>query len=160
MAQVNIAGVAYDGGTVEIRFNTSAFGCQEIGWDQKVDKKKVRPIGAKAATTRTPGSYEVSDPTVKMESGEWGLFLDKLPANGYSDAEFTVTVFYTHPNLGSQHVELLRCCIIGEKDSIKEGSDATMKELTLSCMQIVTNGKTMNFRKGAAVAAFNNTMRL
>lgn len=160
MATVNIAGVAHDGGTVEIRFNSSAFGLQEIGWDQKVDKKKVRPIGSMVATTRTPGSYEVSDGTAKMETAEWGALLEKLPANGYSDVEILIVVDYVHPNLGAQHVELLRVCIIGEKDSIKEGSDATMKELTLSIMQVVTNGKTMNKRKGTATPALSNTLKL
>jgi hypothetical protein len=155
-----INNVAHDGGTAEIRFNTSAFGLQEIGWEAKVDKKKVRAIGATVATKRTRGVYEVSDPTVKMDTAEWTSMLEKMPANGYSDCEFTILVDYAHPDMGRQKVEMLQCCIIGEKDSIKEGSDATMKELTISCMQIKVNGKTMNKLKGTATTAGNNTLRL
>lgn len=150
---VAINNVAYDGGTIEARFNASAFGLQEISWEQKVDKKKVRAIGAQGAKKRTKGSYEVSDATVKVDSGEWNLMLAKLPTNDYSSYEFTIFVDYIHPDLGTQSVQLLECCIIGEKDAIKEGSDATMKELTISVMQVVTNGKTMNKRPGTKTPA-------
>ena len=151
-----INGVAFDGGCVEARFNASAFGLQEIGWEQKVDKKKVRAIGATGATKRTPGSYEASDATVKVDSGVWTDMLEKLPSNNYSGYEFTIIVDYIHPDLKSQHVELLRCCIIGEKDSVKEGSDATMKDLTISVMQIKVNGKTLNKIPGTAIGAAAN----
>ena len=151
-----IQGVAYDGGTIEARFNTSAFGFQEISWEEKVDKKKVRRLGATVATTRTPGAYEVGDGSVKVEAGVWTEMLAKLPANGYSDYEFTIHVDYVHPNLGPQKTELLRACIVAVKPSVKEGSDAAMTDLTISIMQVKTNGKTMNKIAGTAIGAAAN----
>ena len=79
--------------------------------------------------------------------------LEKMPDNGYSEYEFTIIVDYVHPDLGRQKVEMLRCCVIGEKDAVKEGSEPTMKDLTFSCMQIKVNGKTMNRIKGTGKAA-------
>ena len=151
-----INGVAYDGGCVEARFGGSAFEIQEINYEDEVDKKKVRSLGSTGANKRTPGSYEAKDDTVKVDTAVWAQMLAKLPANGYSNYEFPIVIDHVHPDLGVMHVVKERCCIIGVKGAGKEGSEATMVDVKISCMQIKINGKTLNTIRGTATTAAQN----
>lgn len=155
-----INGTAYDGGCIEMRLGSSAFAIQEANHEEDLDVKKVRALGAQAAHTSTPGAYEAKDDTIKMETAEYARLLAALPANGYGNFRFPIVMDYTHPDLGTMHVIKEGCRITGVKGGFKEGSDATMVELKVFCMQIIINGKTLNTRKGTATPATSNLLKL
>lgn len=152
--------VAYDGGTVEIQWGSAAYGLNKISFGQKLESEKLRRIGSQSIDADTEGTYDTDDVAVTMEVGEWGRLLAALPANGYGRARFPILINYLHPDLGSQKVELQRCKILSDKDSIEASAAGSMVELTLRTMQIVRNGKTLNKRKGTSTTAANNLLKL
>lgn len=97
---------------------------------------------------RTKGKYEVEDPTMTLHLDSWRALtesLAQLAPDGisYGDVPFVVVVQYVEPGEVPISDVLEDCVIVGWTKNPTEGADAATVEVTLSCMKIRSNGKTL-----------------
>lgn len=144
----------FDSGRGEIRFGSKAVAIQKIGYGDKLNTETVRRIGSQEQDAITDGEYETEDVTVTVEQAIWNRQVSpSLPANGFGNFRFVISVFLTDPELGSSTARLEKCRITGIKDNIEAGPGAIVCEVTIKTQQIVRNGKTLNRRSGVSSIA-------
>lgn len=158
---LDVNGRTYDSGKGEIRMGTTAAPIKKIDFGDKLNKELLRRIGSQEVEASTDGEYEPEDVNVEVELAVWKkTIFPRLPANGYGNYEFQMSVNFTDDLIGTTKIKLLRCTIKGEKDAVEAGPGAVMKTLVIQALQVVRDGKTLNRRKGTNIAALTDTMTL
>jgi hypothetical protein len=122
-------------------------GITAFDYDQKRTRKVV--YGAKRDGTplgKTSGKYEVQPITLTMLRDSFDKLTTYLTTKGlgsYGDAEFTFIAQYIEPLQPPITVIGAGCTIDGDKDSNAEGTDELVTEVTIGCLRLLKNGKSL-----------------
>jgi hypothetical protein len=120
-----------------------------VGFDyeQKRERKVVhaakrdgRPLG------KTSGKYTVPTCTLTVLRDTWDKMSTQLTLKGlgsYGDAEFSFVAQYIEPLQPPITVIGTGCTIDGDKDTNQEGIDELLTEVTIGCLQLLKNGKSL-----------------
>lgn len=122
-----------------------------LGFDYEQKRERKVVYGARRdgrALGKTSGKYSVPTCTLTMLRDSWDKLSTYLTAKGlgsYGDAEFVFASQYIEPVPGSLPITVIGtgCTIDGEKDTNQEGIDELVTELTIGCLSIIKNGKTL-----------------
>lgn len=116
-------------------------------YEQKRERKVVhggrkdgRPLG------KTAGKYTVPTCVMTMLRDSYDKFTTYLSAKGlgsYGDAEFVFVLQYVEPGQPPITVVGRGCTIDGEKEVNQEGIDELVTEVTIGCLEIIKNGKSL-----------------
>lgn len=147
---IRVNGNLYSFGSISAKVDGEPFtGFTAIDYGDKVVTSKGYGLGvAQGPRGRTRGRYETDE--VKLtgyrDSAQAlinSLSLRSLNALSYGTVQFQLVVQYIElANLPITAV-LDRCRIVGVTESNAEGPDALMTDLTIDCMAIFRNGKTL-----------------
>lgn len=126
------------------------YGITEISYSDTRTRTKSYGMGRTGLPRgRTRGKYEVGEVTVKFDFPAWVALRDAVAAessdgNSYGNVEFEGTVQYTYGADDETHTdELSGLVITGVTNSASEGPDALMVDVTMDCMGITRDGKTL-----------------
>lgn len=126
------------------------YGITEINYSDTRARTKVYGMGRTGTPRgRTRGKYEVGEVTVKMDMVAWNALRDALAAlasdsKSYGDVEFEGVMQYAYGDPEETHTdELYSLCVTGVTNAATEGPDALMVDITMDCMGIARDGKTL-----------------
>lgn len=120
----------------------------------KYSEKRERPVSYGAKRNGTPygkgaGKYSVDSCSMVWSRDSWEFATDQLTILGlgsFGDASFSWTAQYSEPIGGLLRpvtVIGLGCTIDGVEDDTDEGTDELVTNVTIGCMGIIKNGKTL-----------------
>lgn len=160
-------GKTIDGVTVKLIMGTTVVPCAKVSYGDKLEKEKGARLGQQIVAYKTRGKYDTETVSVEMEDIIWhGLLLPKLPANGFGNATFTITVSGEDPDAdpttswGSFTDTVDGVTIDSVKPEYTNEAGASMRPIECSCTQVYYNGKTINTRPDAPTTGVANTMKL
>ncbi len=126
---------------------TTLNGIQSLDFEQTRERKGVygmrrdgTPLG------KTAGKYGVKSFNMKFLVASYDTLTDYLTPIGlgsYGDAEFSVHVQYIENEVDVITYDFGGCTIDGEKESPAEGNDELTVDVTIGCLSIIKNGKTL-----------------
>lgn len=146
-----MSGVAISGSRAQFWMGATLLEAESVKYGDKLNTEVTRRLGSQQIGARTEGEYETDLMTASVEALVWYAVRDgaTFPSNGYGNFQFPGTLFASHPQSPTQvQVSFEDCRILGESEEYKNEAGAAMVDLTISCDQIVRNGKTLNRRDG------------
>lgn len=138
-------------GDIHFKLNNERYyGVTEISYGDTRARTKVYGMGrAGTPRGRTRGKYEVAEVTCKMDYPGWIALRDALAGladdgASFGDVEFEGVVQYSYGTDDETHTdELFQLVVTGVNISASEGPDAIMVDITMDCMGISRDGKTL-----------------
>lgn len=124
-------------------------GLTSFDYEQKRERKVA--YGARKDGTpmgKTSGKYSVPTCSLTMYRDSYDDLTTYLTAKGlgsYGDAEFSFVAQYVEPVPGSTPITVIGtgCTIDGEKETQAEGVDELLTEVTIGCLRLLKNGKSL-----------------
>jgi hypothetical protein len=135
----------YSGADARIRLGTIAVPCTKVEPPKESLKTEaVRRLGEQIAIVRTAGIVEIDGGSLELESAVFSRsVLPRVPANGWNEFEFVVTVTQRHPVLGNPYSQVWeRVRFAGlEQDAIESSEKAIRIKLPILVIQIFHKGQ-------------------
>lgn len=132
------------------KFNEERYyGITDISYGHKRTRTKVYGSGS-TPRGRTSGKYEVDEVSVTMDMHAFVALRDALAAkssdgNTYGDVEFEGSVQYSYEADSQVFTdELNQLTVTGDSVSMSEGPDPTKVVVTMDCMRILRDGKSLS----------------
>lgn len=117
-------------------------------YEQKRERKVVHAAKRDGtALGKTSGKYTVPTCTLTMLRDSYDKLTTYLTGKGlgsYGDAEFVFIAQYIEPLQPPITVIGTGCTIDGEKETQAEGVDELVTEVTIGCLRLVKNGKSLS----------------
>lgn len=152
----NVADVALDGTTIEVRGGTTAIPLMKIAYGDGIDPQPLQRMGSQEVDATTEGAYKIDEITASMEKAIYNTVLlpfliakNRGSKNGIGRVRFPISVSYAHPELTTAHDTIQQAQVVSVKNSAESGGAATMVELKIKARQILWNGTSINKRRGA-----------
>jgi hypothetical protein len=142
--------IAFSGLSYIVHLGRQEFAFQEVEYADKLEGVELLThIGYQEAHARTRGIYKPEPVKIKQVRAEWDAMMVFFPSNGFGNYLFPITITGADPVLPMSVDRIIDCTIMESKAKIEATGKAAMVEFSAQPRQIIFNGKTINFRRGA-----------
>lgn len=149
---------------IDVEYGAESFFCRmgktdaplvSCAYGDSIDKGDVNEIGRQSLSAVTLGTYKPDMAKLKMRRSVWTALIEpKLPANGFGNFRFALTVIGNHPEIGNFTDKMSPCFIVKVNEpGIEGGSNKPdILEIELKVLQYWWNGKTINRIPGVSTS--------
>jgi hypothetical protein len=131
MPIVTRSGIATDGSCSHITIGKLEIPYISFTYGDNVKIEWVYRAGSQVAEASTPGQYETTEGTLKLNADKArAILLPRLPQFGFANLRRTVICSYAHPDIGTDSDALIDFRILGIKTGSEAGSKANEMEFT------------------------------
>lgn len=137
---MNQNGNEYSWVSYELRFGgVKITDIKGVKWDHEIEGAEPVYGASRKPRGRVAGRYKPGDASITFYKSGWATLLATLP-NGYGDALFTLVEQYREGS-DIHTVSLEEVRILGGGGSAEEGTDPSEKEVKISFLRAIEDGK-------------------
>jgi hypothetical protein len=124
---------------------------QSVSGSDKINREKVRRLGAQQIAAYTEGEYDIDQLTVSTEAAVfYADVFPQLPVNGFGNFYFNGLLYVDHPLIGTtERVDFIGCRFASLKDEMKAEPGPGLMDIAIDVQQILRNGRSFNRMAGA-----------